>query len=144
MIPSTRNAFANSPSREKSPVLTSKTKNEPSAIRVSEQRSAFPTLMLTYFLMMSATMSVPPDEPRRKKIMAEPIDVSSIAHTSSRKGSSVSGAFRGNRISKSFVSPEKSREQKTVRIPVLLPRKINPSRRGSPTRIVRATNGSRS
>ena len=92
ITPSTRNALEKSPSMEYSPVVTPKIKKVEAAISRSVMSSAVPTsLILVYFLMMSAIMSVPPEEALQLNIIAAPAAVESIASTNSRNTSFVSG-----------------------------------------------------
>ena len=100
------NAFENKPSNEKSPVCMLNTINELAATKKSTTSNDFPTSRDVYFLRISATMSVPPDEPFALNIIAEPIDVNSIAYISSSNGWFDSGAVTGTTISRTYVIAE--------------------------------------
>ena len=90
ITPSTRKALENSPSIENSPVFASKIKKVETAIKKSVISNAVPTfLILVYFLIISAIMSVPPEEALQLKIIALPAAVRSIAYTNSRNTSPV-------------------------------------------------------
>ena len=106
ITPSIRNALANRPSMEKRPALSPNTRNAPAEIRLSEQSSALPTSSEVYFLSMSATMSVPPEEARQWNMIAEPMPVSRMAYTSSRNGWSVMGCSSLTVRSRIHVMPE--------------------------------------
>ena len=71
--------FGKKPEQREKTRLTPKTKNALAATTKSTHSSALPTSIFTYFLRMSAAMSVPPDEAPELNIIAEPIDVRSIA-----------------------------------------------------------------